>query len=250
MLAGSKYRAMKRAASLANMRHDSQRAAQWLGYLLVLALAGMAEPVTAWVYPEHRDIAVLAVEKLDPARRAAFDDMWRSARAQTARLCELGADATQNLAPACIDWAALTAIAGDHSCSAQEMSDTVLESQWVLSIADIAANLKADLARVAARSSPEEPAGTPETVADVRRLVESARTRAARRNALHAADNRLQRADPKYATRAYSSNAHFLLGRPHTAMPAEEYGQLTLRIGSRINALGVYAWYHLDALQL
>jgi len=250
MLAGSKYRAMKRAASPVDVLHNSRPAAQWMGYLLALALAGMAEPVTAWVYPEHRDIAVLAVETLDPGRRAQFDDFWHAARAtHESRLCEFGADSKQALAPSCIDWTALSAIAGDHSCSAAEMTATVLESRWILSVAEIAARLKVDLARIQIRPRPEELPGSPETIADIRRLVESASDRAARRNALRTADNRLQRADSKYATRAYSSNAHFLLARPHTGVSAEDYGQLTLRIGSRINALGVYAWFHLDALQ-
>jgi hypothetical protein len=129
------------------------------------------------------------------------------------------------------------------------MTATVLESRWILSVADIAARLKIDLARIQIGPLPEELPGSPGTVADIRRVVESASDRAARRNAVRTADNRLLRADSKYATRASSSNAHFLLARPHTGMSAEEYGQLTLRIGSRINALGVYAWYHLDALQ-
>ena len=249
-LAGLRYRAMKRLASPVNVLHNSRPAARWIGYLLTLALAAVAEPVTAWVYPEHRDIAVLAVETLDPGRRAQFDDFWHAARGtHESRLCEFGADSRQALAPSCIDWAALSAIAGDHSCSAAEMTATVLESQWILSVADIAARLKVDLARIQIRPRPEELPGSPETIADVRRLVESASDRAARRNAVRTADNSLQRADSKYATRAYSSNAHFLLARPHTGISAEEYGQLTLRIGSRINALGVYAWFHLDALQ-
>ena len=37
-----------------------------------------------------------------------------------------------------------------------------------------------------------------------------------RLNALRTADTRLQRADPQYATRAGSNNAHFLLPRPRT----------------------------------
>ena len=147
MLAGSKYRAMKRAASPVDVLHNSRPAAQWMGYLLALALAGMAEPVTAWVYPEHRDIAVLAVETLDPGRRAQFDDFWHAARAtHESRLCEFGADSKQALAPSCIDWTALSAIAGDHSCSAAEMTATVLESRWILLVADVAARLKVDLA--------------------------------------------------------------------------------------------------------
>ena len=229
---------------------NTRSALQRLGRLLALAAAGVTGQASAWVYPEHRDIAVLAVEKLDPERRAVFDDLWRSARAtQEARLCELGADPAQGVAPSCIDWAALSAVAGDHSCSAEEMTSTVLESHWILSVADVAARLKVDLAHIAVRPSPEQLPGAPETVSDLRRLVESVTTRAARRNAVRTADNRIQRADSKYATRAYSSNAHFLLARPHTGMTAEEYGLMTLRIGSRINALGVYGWYHLDALQ-
>ncbi len=43
----------------------------------LLCLAG---PALAWVYPEHRDIAVLAVEKLDAERRADFDRLWAEAR--------------------------------------------------------------------------------------------------------------------------------------------------------------------------
>jgi len=241
---------MKSAGALLRQRCPTQRLAQGLGWLLTLVLTGGIEPVKAWVYPEHRDIAVFAVATLDPARRAQFDDLWRLARATHAqRLCELGADPAQGVAPSCIDWAALSAVAGDHSCSAEEMSATVIQSQWILAVADIAAHLKVDLGRIALRPRPEQLPGTPESIADIRRLVESASTRAARRNAVRTADNRLQRADSKYATRAYSSNAHFLLARPHAAISAEEYGLLALRIGSRINALGVYAWYHLDALQ-
>ena len=212
-------------------------------------LASTAEPATAWVYPEHRDIAVLSVETLDPGRRAIFDDLWRSARAHEARLCELAADRTQGVRPSCIDWAALSAVAGDHSCSAQEMTATVLETDWIFSVADTAARLKLDLAQVDKRPRPEQLPGTQSTIQEIRQRVESASARAARINALRTADNSMQRADSKYARRAYSSNAHFLLARPHTGTSAEEYGLLTLRIGSRINALGVYAWYHLSALQ-
>jgi hypothetical protein len=210
----------------------------------------MAEPASAWIYPEHRDIAVLAVETLDAERRAQFDELWHLARTPyEQRLCESDADSAQGLAPACIDWAALPAIAGDHSCSAEELSSTVIESKWVLVVADIAAREKVDLARISSGPGPEELAATPDSIAGVRRRIESARTRAARRNAVRTADNHMQHADPKFATRASSNYAHFLLARPNTGVSAEDYGLLTLRIGSNINALGVYAWYHLDALE-
>jgi hypothetical protein len=210
----------------------------------------MPEPVYAWVFPEHRDIAVLAVNTLDSARRAQFDELWRLARiTHEQRLCEGDTDAAHSLAPSCIDWGALPAIAGDHSCSAAEMSATALESKWILSVAGIAARLKSDLSRIAPGPAPAELEGTPQSIAGLRRRVESASIQAARRNVVRTADTRLQHADPQYATRASSNDAHFLLGRPQPGMAAEDYAQLTLRIGSLMNALGVYAWYHLDALE-
>ena len=52
----------------------------------VVALVWLSLPGTAfaWVYPEHRDIAVGAVEQLDPERKAVFDRLWQR-RAHRAR---------------------------------------------------------------------------------------------------------------------------------------------------------------------
>jgi len=73
----------------------------------------------AWLYPEHRDITVLSVQKLDPERRAILDRLWAAVRSgHEGRLCEQVADAAQAEKPSCIDWAAWPAISGDHSCSA------------------------------------------------------------------------------------------------------------------------------------
>ena len=163
----------------------------------LLILAG---PAPAWVYPEHRDIAVLGIQTLDPQRRAEFDRLWKEARVgHEARLCEQGADASQGLTPACIDWAALPAIAGDHSCSSQEMVDTALKADWILAVADVAAQLKVDLARVPVVPPPGTPPPKDEDlpeIRDLRRRVQSAELRAERMNALRTSDTRLQRADP------------------------------------------------------
>ena len=51
-----------------------------LPLLLALLICAAAREATAWVYPEHRDITIAAVEKLDPAHRAVFDRLWREAR--------------------------------------------------------------------------------------------------------------------------------------------------------------------------
>ena len=220
--------------------------------LVIALLVGWTEtgPVFAWVYPEHRDISVLAVQNLDPPRRAVFDSLWREARrAHEQRLCEEGADVAQGLKPACIDWAALAAIGGDHSCSSQEMSGIVLESKWILAVADIAAQLKVNLSRIDVLPPSSQVPGDKSPILDFQRRMESETARAARINSLRAADIGLQRADRDYATRAQSNNAHFVLARPRTDISPKEYFELTFRPGSELNALGVWGQYHLSAMQ-
>ncbi|HSB26172.1 MAG TPA: hypothetical protein VLE94_23970 [Burkholderiaceae bacterium] len=228
----------------------SSRSTVFAMALGALGSIGAVMPARAWVYPEHRDIAVLAVEKLDPQRKAVFDRIWQDARSgHERRMCEQAADAQQGLAPACIDWAAWPAIAGDHSCSSKQMLDTALDTNWILQVADVAAQLKLDLGRIAVTARPEINLRNQDVIGDVRRAIEDEALRAERQNALRTSDTRLQRADPEYATRAGSNNAHFLLPRPRTDITPREYAELTLRPGSEISAVGVYTWFHLSALQ-
>src|SRR5262245_54930822 len=193
-----------------------------------------------------------AVQGLDGERRAAFDRLWRDARGgDEARLCEAGADTTQGLAPQCIDWAALSAIAGDHSCSSTDMLETARASSWILQVADVAAQLKVDLSRlpVTARAQTSGTVNPQDMISDAQRMLADESVRAERVNALRTADLRLQRADPQYATCAGSNNAHFLLARPKTDTSLTEYAELTLASGSEISAIGAYSYFHLSALQ-
>ena len=218
--------------------------------LLALGLACATSPAFAWVYPEHRDIALLGIASLDPERRALFDRLWAEARiGHEERLCKEGADAAQGVTPDCIDWTALSAIAGDHSCSSKQLLDTVGNSESILAVADVAAQLKIDLARVSKTSPVASQTDDGGLIADVRAQAASEAVRAERVNALRVADVRLQRADQEYATRAGSNNAHFLLARPEVDFSAEEYMEATLKAGSEINAVGVWGRYHLSALQ-
>jgi len=172
----------------------------------------------AWIYPEHRDITLLAVQKLDRQRRAILDRLWAEARSgHEKRLCEQAADIGQARKPSCIDWAAWPAIAGDHSCLAENMVHTILTTGWILDVADIAAALKQDLA--------------------------GAKDRWQRVNVVRDSDIQLQRADEEYATRAGSNNAHFLLARVSVDEDGLAYVTRCLREGAELNALGVYAWY-------
>ena len=224
--------------------------AAWLPWLLALVAWSAPDTTFAWVYPEHRDIAIAAVEKLDPERRAELDVLWQEARiSYKKRLCDPVADSKQSVVPQCIDWPALSAISGDHSCSSQDLTAIVLQSDWILSVADVAAQLKLDLGRIDVLPPMEQVPGTKDPIVDFKRRMQTEGARAERVNALRTADNRLQRADPQYATRAGSNNAHFLLPRPHTGTTPHEYGALTIKVGAEISAIGVYAWYHLSAMQ-
>ena len=221
---------------------------------IAIALAALpllpVEPALAWIYPEHREIALEAVRTLDAERKARFDALWAEARSgQDKQLCPAGADLEQGVAPPCIDWAALSAIAGDHSCSSKDMLDIVLGSSWILGVADVAAQLKVDLAQIERAAPPSAAAQGTRIIPDLQRYVQSETVRAQLVNALRTADTRLQRTDPQYATRAGSNGAHFLLPRPRTDVTPQEYAELTLGNGAEISGVGVYAWYHVSALQ-
>ena len=91
--------------------------------LVLLLVSLQVFPASAWVFPEHRDIAALAMQKLDSDRQARCRRSGRrlapgtnggSVRRPPIRRKDKG----------CVDFAAWAAISGDHSCSAQEMLDT------------------------------------------------------------------------------------------------------------------------------
>jgi hypothetical protein len=191
--------------------------------LILILVSLQAFPVFAWVFPEHRDITVLAVRRMDSDRQTQLQALWSEARhGHEARLCAQMADPTQAPNPGCIDFAAMAAISGDHSCSAREMLDTSLNAPWILGVARVAGRLKAQLA---AATRPSE-----------------------RSNAVRDSDLALERTDPAYVTRASSNNAHFLLARSDVDMAPEAYGLLALSTKSEVNSLGTYVYYHLRAI--
>ena len=121
---------------------------------LASVLAVVALPASAWIYPEHRSIAGPAMEGLAPEERAALDSLWAEARkGHEERLCDTVWAGDQGKKPACIDWSAWPAIAGDHSCSAGQMLETVLESDWILKVAGSARGSRSPSRRRRTRAS-------------------------------------------------------------------------------------------------
>ncbi len=192
---------------------------------LILVFAIVFSPLAfSWVYPEHRDIVLVAVQGMDEQHRQMLDQLWMQARmGNESRLCAAAADATQGDTPQCIDFAAWAAIAGDHSRSSADMANIILKSDWIMDVAEITAKLKTNLA--------------------------SSENRSERVNHLRTSDIQLQRADPDYATRAGSNNVHFLLPRPQPGTPPSEYLVTSITPGTEINAIGMYAYYHVLAIE-
>ena len=190
--------------------------------LLLTFLSGLSE-TNAWVYPEHREIMLIAIEKLPSDYRDELEMLWSLARVSyESRLSAKVIDPELLLNPPYIDYAAWPAIAGDHSCSAENMLYNILQTDWIMKVADITAQLQIDL--------------------------QFAYTRNERINALRDSDLRLQSADPDYATRAGSNNVHFLLALPDVNMSALNYTLAFLIEGAELNAIAAYAWYHYSAL--
>jgi hypothetical protein len=177
----------------------------------------------AWLYPEHRDITLFAIQKLPTAYRTSLDQLWAEARiGYEFRLSESVIVSDQGLNPQFIDYAAWPAIGGDHSCSTENMLHNILGTDWILAVADITAQLKIDL------------------------LFSKDRIR--RINSVRESDIKLQGADPEYATRAGSNNVHFLLPLYNVNTTALEYVLSCLKEGEELNAISAYAWYHYNAI--
>ncbi len=143
----------------------------------------------AWIYPEHRDIMLLAIQKLDSVHRAALDRIYAWARTgNESRLNTSVIDPDQTVNVKYLDYAAWPGIAGDHSTSANNMIFNILHTDWILEVANITANLKTGIAKSKNRSDVEM--------------------------YLRDSDIKLMRADPEYVTRAGANNVHFMLARP------------------------------------
>ncbi len=192
--------------------------------LLIILLATLfCTTGRAWVYPEHRDITLAAIQKLDSARRAQLDRLWTLARkGYEWRLDVLVADATQGEHPKYLDYAAFPAIAGDHSTSADNMLYNILQTDWILKVADITARLKIGLA--------------------------NSKNTSERESYLRDSDLRLLRADPEYVSRAGSNNVHFMLARTGVNTSARTYFDSCFREGVEVNLIGTYNWFHTSAL--
>ena len=192
-------------------------------YFFALVFMFMSGVTRAWVYPEHRLIGLTAIQQLTEDYRSLLEKLWAEARkGHEIRLSDSLILPDQGRHPVQLDYASWFAIGGDHSCSPQKLLQNVLETEWILQVADIAAQLQME---IDGSTSPEKHI-----------------------NAIRLSDIRLQRSDPEYANRAGSNNVHFLLTRQNLKTSAVQYMEACFSKGAELNALGAYAWYHTSAL--
>jgi hypothetical protein len=195
---------------------------------IALALVMMSGPAQAWLFPEHVELGDRALVGLDPEDRLALDQAWLLARpllrenraSGRAPFCEQSAPAAapRVAARTCVDLAVLAALAADHSCTLEELRQT-LEADWLPDV----------LAESASRAQRLHEARGYTDHIDERR----------------AHDTVLTEVDPRYADRA--SLAHFLLASD--AATLDEVLDEALTPGATTNGYAWYAYFHAAALE-
>ena len=193
-----------------------------------------ASPAGAWIWPEHRDIAVTAIQGLSGPDRSTLETLWDEAKGPApSQLCPAAVDpgAEPVAKPAdwpgiCVDFASFPALAGDHSCSTASLEAVAAAEAWGRKVVWVAAQTKERLA--------------------------SAANEASRTDIWNFSHLAMQHADPAYLTRAAGNNAHFVIPRA----PAERretlegYVARALAPETEINATGIYVQYHALALRI
>ena len=178
--------------------------------------------LSAWTYPEHRDISAAAMEKLSPARRDVLAKMWTAATGGPQPLKNACSTPLGGYDGSCLDLAAWPALAGDHSCSPDNLRKDVLPSVWVMNVSRVGA--------------------------DLRRQLSEATNESRRLDAWALSNIRLEQVDRDYSSRAAANNAHFLL--PRTGDELVPYLTTALSTATEPNAMGLFLHYHFSALGL
>jgi len=77
--------------------------------MLITILLIYKTSINAWVYPEHRDISLLAIQNLSPEQYSLLNKLWSEARVgYEFRLTENVIDAAQSVKPLKLDYASIT----------------------------------------------------------------------------------------------------------------------------------------------
>jgi hypothetical protein len=221
-------------------RRSTSRAARFAaGFALAASWATAAGDARAWYFPEHIVIAHDGVMQLPPEIRAVLQDAVARARVQGLPLCarmDLALEDFSGHKPIatrmlrsdigvdCVPYAALPALAGDHSDDVRELRRVVAGQKGIEIVSAVAyewAKFQEAYARLP-NSSLE------------------------RMSFVHALDVALYFIDPGYELRAQSTHAHFADG----GRSLDDALHILASTGKVDNSLGQFIAHHLRALQL
>ncbi len=203
---------------------DSQRC---FGAVAAVCLAALSPSTAhAFLFEEHANIGRYAEEKLSKDARDTLNGMWKQIlmdASLSARLCSVAEKPwTHDRHWDCVDFGALPATAGDHSCSPAEMWSTATQAGWFKDVYSSAAETEWLL---------REPKATQDSMVNV----------------WHQSNLILMRLDQDYLSRAENNNVHFLLARE----PGEDLNgflRYASSAGAPLNATAAYSIFHLAAL--
>jgi hypothetical protein len=184
-----------------------------------------APRASAWILPEHAQITAEATRELSSTERGILQELWDAARRDSASHLCVGlerAPADEKGAVECLGFADLPSVAGDHSCSPDELLREVTEDTWLEDVVEVG-NI-------------------------TERRMRDARSFSARINAWSRSNLLLERVDDQYASRATSNEGHFVPTAP-PGQSLDEYLKEAVQADEPLNAAGLYVVFHLSALR-
>lgn len=183
----------------------------------------------AWIYPEHRDITLKAISYLSEEKLNLLNKYWAISRTKyEGKLSKelIDTNVSDNLNK--IDFVSLPAIGGDHSCSPDNMINSVIPSDWIVKVARIASELKLNISSLDLKDKD----------INTYKIL----------NYIRDADIQIQQVDPDYANRSRANFSHFLLAYDDHNITLDEYIDLCTKEGTPLNIVGAYSLFHLSAL--
>jgi len=215
------------------MRHSKGSMKRAFRGALALAVLLLPRAAVAWTFPEHERISETAIRSLaDDDITAASWHAFRASVDPELRLCaeadEKKLTGREEEKATCVPAGALPALAGDHSCTPQDLAQQLRENAgWIFKVLGVANATQRSL----------DGAGT--DVAD----------REAARRAMHID---LQDADSQYVSRAVLDYSHFQLSREGSGTDRDglrAFLRVALAPNAQSNATAAYVNYHAAALR-
>lgn len=197
------------------------RAARAATLGVAAALSAAPRDAHAWLFHEHAVITSEGAGSLEAQAHTTLQAIWALARGGQSHLCAR-VDGPWHGDDRCVGFSALPSIAGDHSCSPEDL-DRVARLEWALRVIAAAH-------RLSLRTTTDTPVDDVDARLDMRREH----------------DRELLFLDDDYMTRAASNVSHFDLARLDDSLAA--YLRAALAPDEDLNAQGLYAVFHALAL--